>query len=501
MTNTLEHGDDLDDDAIVPSLPGASAPPARGGRRAEQAAKFRLPALVRLLELADLGALLLAGFAGYLLRFGTEETPSSTGYLFIYLSTFVTTVSLHMAQAYRVRNLHSRYALFNSLFTGSVTALFLVLACGYLSGTLHAYSRVWLVSSVMIAAALLVLNRVVFVQVVQHALHANRLTESVIVVGANERAAKMVETILGTPHSNVRILGIFDDRSNRPIPASLRPYMLGSTNAMLKYIRSNPVDRVVVTLPWIASERINALLNKLRTVPVRIDLVPSDVVWQFPGINMERLGGVPLLTVANGRVGEQLGWFKRAEDLVISSLLLLLISPVLLLVALAIKLDSPGPVIFRQRRHGFNNEVFEVFKFRSMTVNDSARGDVVQATREDRRVTRVGKFIRRTSLDELPQLFNVLFGHMSIVGPRPHAVQHNIEFGSIISEYYARHNVKPGITGWAQVNGLRGETDTVEKMHRRVDYDLHYIEHWSFGLDIKIILMTAVAVWFDPNAY
>jgi Undecaprenyl-phosphate glucose phosphotransferase len=311
----------------------------------------------------------------------------------------------------------------------------------------------------------------------------------------------IIDAIERTAHSNIKILGVFDDRIQRQLPVSLRPQILGSTNTLLDYIRSNRVDRVVVALPWIATDRIEALLKKLRTVPVRIDLVPNNVVWGFPAINMERLAGVPVLTIANGRVDEQMGFLKRLEDIIISSILLVLASPVLMLTALAVKLDSPGPVIFKQRRHGFNNQVFEVYKFRSMTVADSASTDVKQATKNDRRVTRVGRFLRRSSLDELPQLFNVLFGHMSIVGPRPHAVQHNLEFGAIISEYFGRHNVKPGITGWAQVNGLRGETDTVEKMHRRVEYDLHYIEHWSLMLDMKILVMTAFAVWFQDTAY
>ncbi|RYF51066.1 MAG: undecaprenyl-phosphate glucose phosphotransferase, partial [Cytophagaceae bacterium] len=152
-------------------------------------------------------------------------------------------------------------------------------------------------------------------------------------------------------------------------------------------------------------------------------------------------------------------------------------------------------------RHGYNNQIFEVYKFRSMKVTDSPTAEITQATFNDPRITRIGKFLRRSSLDELPQLFNVLMGHMSIVGPRPHAVQHNMEYGSIISEYFARHNVKPGITGWAQVNGLRGETSTSEKMHRRVDADLYYIEHWSLTLDLKIILMTGITVWFQETAY
>jgi Undecaprenyl-phosphate glucose phosphotransferase len=470
-------------------------------RPVDNSRKYRLSSLLNVLRLADVAALLVAGFGGYFLRFGFDAKLSQANHLFIYLSTLATVVSLHMAHAYRVRSLPSLYSLFSTLLIGGIAAVSTIVLCGYLSGTLPLYSRVWFVSSAAGSLGLLMLNRIAITQMLHRARQADLLTERIVVVGANERAEMMIDAICGTPHSNIKILGVFDDRVQRQMPASLRPQLLGSTNTMLNYIRRNRVDRVVVALPWIASDRIEALLKKLRTVPVRIDLVPNNVVWQFPTINMERLGSVPVLTIANGRVDEQMGIAKRIQDLVISSILLVLISPLLLLIALVIKLDSKGPVIFKQRRHGYNNQVFEVYKFRSMTVADSASKEVVQATRNDSRVTRVGKFLRRSSLDELPQLFNVLFGHMSIVGPRPHAVQHNVEYGAIISEYFARHNVKPGITGWAQINGLRGETDTVEKMHRRVEYDIHYIEHWSLALDLKIILMTAFAVWFQANAY
>jgi Undecaprenyl-phosphate glucose phosphotransferase len=472
-----------------------------GTRTTNSAARHRLPLLLNMLKFSDVMALLVASFGGFFLRFGFAAKLSQTDHLFIYLSTLVTIVSLHLAQAYRTRSLTSLYSLLSTLLVGAMGALSLILVCCYLSGTLSAYSRVWFVSSALTSFALLLANRVAISQIVYRARQADMLTESIVVVGANERAELIIDSIRGTAHSNIKILGVFDDRVERDLPATLRPQMLGSTNTLINYIRINHVDRVVVALPWVATDRIEALLKKLRTVPVRIDLVPNNVVWQFPSISMERLANVPVLTVANSRVDEQMGLIKRIEDLVISSILLALISPLLLLIAMVIKLDSPGPVIFKQRRHGFNNQVFEVYKFRSMTVADSSSTEVVQATKNDRRVTRVGKFLRRSSLDELPQLFNVLFGDMSIVGPRPHAVQHNLEFGAIISEYYARHNVKPGITGWAQVNGLRGETDTVDKMHRRVEFDLHYIEHWSLMLDLKILVMTGFSVWFQANAY
>lgn len=470
-------------------------------RRADRSRKYRPANLVAMLKLADVTVLLVAGFGGYFLRFGMGNQLSPANHLFVYLSTVFTIVSLHMAGAYRVRFLASLYSLLSSLLVGTLGAFSLILVCGYFSGTLHAYSRIWLVSSAIGSFALLTMNRVAIARVAQGARQAGSLAESIVVVGANECAEMLIKAMRGATQSNVRIRGIFDDRVQRDMPESLRPHMLGSTNTMLSYIRRNRVDRVVVALPWVATARIEALLKKLRTVPVRIDLVPNNVVWRFPAINMERLGTVPILTIANQRVDEQMGTIKRLEDLVISTLVLVLISPLLLLIAAAIKLDSKGPVIFKQRRHGFNNQVFEVYKFRSMTVDDSHSGDTTQATRNDRRITAVGRFLRRSSLDELPQLFNVLIGDMSIVGPRPHAVQHNIEFGGIISEYYARHNVKPGITGWAQVNGLRGETDTIDKMNRRVEFDLHYIEHWSLLLDLKIVLMTSCVVWFQANAY
>lgn len=470
-------------------------------RRSDRSRRYRPPHLVKLLKAADLFVLLAAGFGGYLVRYGGAHQPTSANHLFVYLSTVVTLMAIHMAHGYRERSLTSLYSLLSSLLVGAVGAFSLILICAYLAGVLHSYSRLWLVSSAVFSFVLLTLNRAAITRVASNAQRTEVLAESIVVVGANERAEMMINTIRGTTDTNIRICGVFDDRVQRDMPASLGPLMLGSTNTLLSYIRSNRVDRVVVALPWVASERIEELLKKLRTIPVRIDLVPSNVVWRFPAIDMERLGNVPILTIANKRVDEQMGTLKRLEDLIISGVVLTLISPILAIIAIAIKLDSKGPVFFKQQRYGFNNEVFEVFKFRSMTVGDSNSGDTAQATRNDRRVTRVGKFLRRSSLDELPQLLNVLFGDMSVVGPRPHAVQHNIEFANIISEYYARHNVRPGITGWAQVNGLRGETDTLEKMTRRVEFDLHYIEHWSLLLDLKILLMTSCVVWFQDTAY
>lgn len=472
-----------------------------GLRATSHSGKYRFSFLLNMLRMADVAALLMAGFAGYLLRFGFSSPLSSASHLFIYLSTIVTMVALHMANGYRIRALTSLSTQLGTLFVGGTSALFLILLCGFLSGSLRDYSRIWLVLTAAIATASLVLNRVVITRVVHKGLQNKQLMESIVIVGANDHAEKLIASILSTPNSGINILGVFDDRVKRPLPPSLVPRLLGTTDNLLSFIRRNRVDRVVVALPWVASERINFLLKKMRTVPVRIDLVPNDMVWQFPVSNLERLGNVPVVTIANGRVDIQSGLVKRVEDLVISSLMLVIALPIMCLIALMVKLDSKGPVFFKQRRQGFNNQIFEVYKFRSMKIADSEATGITQATRDDPRITRVGKFLRRSSLDELPQLLNVLTGQMSIVGPRPHAIQHNVEYGLIISEYYARHNVRPGITGWAQVNGLRGETNTSEKMRLRVEADLHYIENWSLLMDLKIILMTGVTVWFQEAAY
>jgi Undecaprenyl-phosphate glucose phosphotransferase len=462
--------------------------------------RYRPLFFVNFLIVADLLALLIAVCFGHISEFSSASQPTPLDYSFLYLSSLVTLVCLHTSNSYRFSWMDTFGKQADSLMSGCSIAFLIIVTSGFLSGSLKAHSGAWMASSALVAFCMLVLNRILIRKAMQRALEKRQLSESIVVVGANEHAAKLLHK-LQEKSSCIDIVGIFDDRVERSSPFSLMSKMVGSTDELISFVRNNRVDRVVVTLPWIATDRINAILKKLRTVPVRIDLVPNDIIWQFSGVKMETLGGVPVLNVANARVGRQIGVVKRMEDIVLSSLLLILASPFLLLIAGAIKLDSKGPVLFKQRRHGFNNEIFEVYKFRSMSHSESNSATVEQATRNDARVTAVGGFLRRSSFDELPQLFNVLLGQMSIVGPRPHAVQHNVEYGSIISEYFARHNVRPGITGWAQVNGLRGETDTIDKMHRRVDADLHYIENWSLMLDLRIIILTAITVWFQDTAY
>lgn len=457
--------------------------------------------ILNLLRFSDAIAVIGSGCLAYALRFNTWQ-PGPHELAFLYFGAIATVVGLQIAGAYRRRMLGKLGDQLSALFAGGVGALFIELFGGFFTGSLNNYSRVWLVAAVLICATWLILNRVMVNLLFRRFVVQGYLREKVVLVGASDRAEKIIANLGQNANPEVALLGLFDDRMTRVAPTLGGYPVLGTIEDLLNYVRTYQVDRVVVTLPWSASERIPELLKKLHTVPVRIDLVPHDLVWHFAAIGMERLAGIPYITVVNSRLDDQIGLLKRIEDIVLSIVLLLLASPVMLLTALAIRLDSPGPILFRQKRHGFNNQVFDVFKFRSMHYHQQPETKVNQATRGDPRITRVGRFLRRTSLDELPQLLNVLNGTMSVVGPRPHAVSHNIQYAGVIEEYFARHNVKPGITGWAQINGLRGETDTDEKMRKRVEYDLHYIENWSLFLDLKIVLMTSIVLVLpQENAY
>jgi putative colanic acid biosynthesis UDP-glucose lipid carrier transferase len=271
---------------------------------------------------------------------------------------------------------------------------------------------------------------------------------------------------------------------------------------------------VIIALPWSAESRLVAIMNKIRQVPVDLQLAPERVGFHLFGRQFTNLAGLPMLTVFERPLS---GWnylIKTFEDRLLALIILTLISPLMIFIAIAIKIGSPGPILFRQKRFGFNNNVITVWKFRTMyhqdadnAVQDSGDlGDeiddvVPQASRDDVRVTKLGRFLRRSSLDELPQFFNVLQGSMSIVGPRPHAVAHNTQFAQSVTQYYARHRVKPGITGWAQIHGYRGQTDTKDKLEMRVKYDLYYIDNWSLLLDLKIILTTIFVGFTHENAY
>lgn len=332
-----------------------------------------------------------------------------------------------------------------------------------------------------------------------------RFAERTAVIGGGTNGARLVEFLRRRGDRSIRLLGFCDDRYTRIGTEMDSLPFLGPIDEVFSLIRRGAIDQVIIALPWSAEERTLTLLHQLSEYPVHVRLAPDLISYHFPGRSMTDVGGVPLVHLMDRPISGWSSVIKRAEDIAIAATVLTLAALPMLLLAALIKLDSPGPVFFRQRRVGFNNRDFWMLKFRSMRHDPREAVQIRrQATRDDPRITRVGRFLRTTSLDELPQIINVLKGDMSIVGPRPHAPGTRAGgrvFEDVVARYAARHRVKPGLTGLAQVRGLRGETDTEEKLVRRVDADLEYIENWSVWLDLVIILRTALVVIRMQNAH
>jgi putative colanic acid biosynthesis UDP-glucose lipid carrier transferase len=322
----------------------------------------------------------------------------------------------------------------------------------------------------------------------------------VIVVGAGPLGGKVARALQSQRDVSHEFVGYFDDRTDSRVLPEAISMRLGGLRDVANYVYAHGIHEVYITLPLGSQPRIVELLEAVQGTTASLYFVPDVFGISIIQGRLQDLNGVPVVGICETPFTGTNAMVKRISDIVLAGVILVLISPLLLAVAIGVKLSSPGPIIFRQRRNGLDGEEIIVYKFRSMRVMDN--GAVVkQATKGDPRITPFGAFIRKTSLDELPQFINVLQGRMSIVGPRPHAVAHNEEYRRLIKAYMVRHKVKPGITGWAQVNGYRGETDTIEKMQGRVEFDLEYLRNWSLGLDLQIIIRTIRLMVFDRNAY
>lgn len=369
-----------------------------------------------------------------------------------------------------------------------------------------AFSRVWLVGWYGLAIFTLAACRAFACVLTIKLTRAGLLDRRAAIVGGGEAGEELLRQLARQQDTDIRIIGVFDDRTDDRAPSVVAGYpLLGTVDDLVEFARHTRIDLIIFALPIAAEQRILQMLRKLWVLPADIRLAAHTNKLRFQPRSYSYLGTVPVLDIFDKPIA---GWdvvLKLAFDKIIGSIALVLLSPLMLLIALAIKLESRGPVIFRQKRYGFNNELIEVYKFRSMYADQlDARAERL-VTRDDPRVTRVGRFIRRASLDELPQLFNVVFkGDLSLVGPRPHAVHAKAadrQYDEVVEGYFARHRVRPGMTGWAQVNGWRGETDTPEKLQKRVEHDLFYIENWSLMFDIYILAITPFALIKADNAY
>jgi Undecaprenyl-phosphate glucose phosphotransferase len=341
---------------------------------------------------------------------------------------------------------------------------------------------------------------------VQQWTREGRLKRRTVIVGGGHDAEVLLEQIKRSDGADVRLLGLFDDRNDERSPESVAQVpKLGRVADLLEFARQTRVDLVIVSMPLSAETRVLEMLTQLWVLPVDIRLSAHMSKLRFTSKAYSYVGDVPVFDMVDRPISDWNLVFKWLFDKIVAVIALIVLSPVMVATAIAIKLDSKGPVFFKQKRHGFNNELIEVYKFRSMRTDMADANASKLVTKDDPRVTRVGRFIRKTSIDELPQFFNVLTGQLSVVGPRPHATQakaDNLLYYEAVEGYFARHKVKPGITGWAQIHGWRGETDTVDKIMQRVQHDLYYIEKWSILLDLYIVLMTPVSLFSkSENAY
>lgn len=367
------------------------------------------------------------------------------------------------------------------------------------------YSRVTLVLWWTLAFSGLALERVAIRAMPRASRARGRNARTLAIAGACELARRVAARVLAADALGLKLIGYFDDGvpvGTTPPQREGTPALAekGDLDALVRLARDGGVDYVYITLPIAGEKQIKALIHDISDTTASVFFVPDFFVFEMPQARWTEIDGMPLVSVFDTPFLGVDGWHKRTEDVLVAAAALTVTAPLMLAIAIGVKLSSPGPVLFRQRRFGLSGKVVGVWKFRTMGVQEDG-DDIPQARRGDPHVTRFGAFLRRTSLDELPQFFNVLQGHMSVVGLRPHAVAHNEQYRKLVPGYMLRHKVKPGITGWAQVNGWRGETDTVDKMQHRVEYDLHYIRNWSLALDVKIVVLTVVRGFARPGAY
>lgn len=472
-----------------------------------------LTGLIRLMDF------FLVSILGYLIYFFyvrsiemqaqiTAAELGSLDYRFAVVSLaggLLTVLFIQAADGYSISTLRD---LFKSLgrLVGGWTFVFLVFAItAFFFKQSESMSRVWFGTWFLAGGALLAFSRVFIFRYVGALFRDGRLQRRAILVGGGERAAELIRSLESQNTQELQICGIFDDRSDDRSPPVLLGYpKLGTLSDLLVFGRVCKIDMLVVTFPLTAEGRVAEMLKDLWVLPVDIRLSGHGNKLNLRPRSYSYVGSVPFLDIVDKPLADWDYFKKRAFDVFFASLALVVLAPVMALVALAVRLDSPGPVLFRQTRYGFNNEKISVLKFRSMYhhMADPKAKQVV--SRHDPRVTRVGRIIRKTTLDELPQLFNVLRGELSLIGPRPHAVHAHTEnrpWEAVVDGYFARHRVKPGISGWAQINGLRGEIRNKEMIQKRVEHDLYYIENWSVLLDLYILFMTPLKVLDTRDSY
>jgi Undecaprenyl-phosphate glucose phosphotransferase len=458
---------------------------------------------VRLIEVALVALVGFAIYCAYVVPiegFAWRYVGAIAGIALLALFAF------QAADIYQVQAFRGHEKQYMRLASAWSVVFLIAIGVSFFAKTGDQFSRVWLGSFYVFGLLTLIGFRRALFLLVRRWTRDGRLDRRTVVVGADKNGESLIGSLGAQRDSDVRVIGVFDDRGEARSSASCEGVQkLGTVDDLVEFARRTRVDLVIFSLPISAEARILQMLKKLWVLPVDIRLSAHTNKLRFRPRSYSYIGNVPVIDIFDKPIADWDVVMKWLFDKIVGALALICVAPVMALVALAIKLDSKGPVLFKQRRYGFNNELIEVYKFRSMYAEQSDANAARLVTKGDPRVTRVGRFIRKTSLDELPQLFNVVFaGNLSLVGPRPHAVHAKAEnriYDDAVDGYFARHRVKPGITGWAQINGWRGETDSQEKIQRRVEHDLYYIENWSILFDVYILARTPFALLNLESAY
>jgi Undecaprenyl-phosphate glucose phosphotransferase len=445
-------------------------------------------------QATEIGLLAITGFVVFGISGGDTLLSALTTLGLVAVSEFlITRLTMHGVTAYRLRGQQFwKTALAWTAAFAVLSALVLLIdRTGALSRSFLAIF--WAVGLIALLAWRAGLHALVTRWTAQ-----GKFKRRTVIVGGGKDAEALIASIEATAKDDITLIGLFDDRNDDRSPESVASVeKLGRVAELIEFARRTRVDLVLVSMPLFAEHRVLDMLRQLWVLPVDIRLSAHMSKLKFTRKAYSYVGGIPVFDMADRPISDWNLVFKWLFDKLVAITALILLSPVMIATAIAIKLESRGPVFFRQKRHGFNNQLIDMWKFRSMRTDMSDVNAVKLVTKDDPRVTRVGKFIRKASIDELPQLFNVLMGELSIVGPRPHALAAKADnqlYYEAVEGYFARHRVKPGMTGWAQIHGWRGETDTVEKIMQRVSHDLYYIENWSLWLDLKIVLLTPMSL-------
>ena len=482
----------MSNDSKLPASTASGWSEAQQGARAFSRRNNPMQMMGGTLLAADVAVVLTMSVVAHLFRYGNLDYTLELALITVIAALLLVNI-LKAADCYgELLTARSTVQITRAL-QGWCLVFIVLLIFAYITRTSQQFARVWVatwfVGSIvgLVAARIWAANRFVEWR------KSGKLARTVAVVDLNGRGAALARSLVASSAGQMHLFGVFVPQQD-----NLRQNRIEDLLNLALLFR---VDEVLISADGHENVAIDAIIQSLGAIPTTVRLGFPMPTLSSPPHGVSMLFGHPTLTLCSRPLGDWSKVAKRLEDLVISVVAIVILAPLMVIVSLLVKLDSPGPALFRQRRLGFNNNVIVVYKFRTMTHRSSASDDVSQAKRVDPRITRVGKFLRRTSIDELPQLFNVLQGDMSLVGPRPHALAHNEHYATLIDGYLRRHRMQPGITGWAQVNGFRGETDTLEKMQRRVEHDLAYTDGWSLALDIKILIKTVTTSLFDGNAY